>query len=194
MPNSEIFFFHKITLPITSSLIAPHFNEEGADQSEQIKELHQSVQEQIIQHNEKYKEHANKCRKQILYREGDLFWIHLRKERFTIGRFDLSSYKGDSDDETGSGSSLFQEGEDDADAVNEMELDVNMLLERCRTCHIAKTHSSNTGLYTPLSVPVALWDDFSWILFWVCLVLSKLKTRLWYLLIDFRRWLILYLI
>ncbi|GKB53307.1 RNA-directed DNA polymerase [Tanacetum coccineum] len=36
-----------------------------------------------------------------------------------------------------------------------MERDVNRLLERCCTCHIAKTHSSNAGLYTPLSVPVA---------------------------------------
>ncbi|GJX13304.1 RNA-directed DNA polymerase [Tanacetum coccineum] len=42
-----------------------------------------------------------------------------------------------------------------------MERDVNRLLERCRTCHIAKTHSSNAGLYTPLSVPVALWEDVS---------------------------------
>ncbi|GKE79726.1 hypothetical protein Tco_1549726 [Tanacetum coccineum] len=32
---------------------------------------------------------------------------------------DLSPYKGDSDDEPDSGSSLFQEGEDDAGAVNE---------------------------------------------------------------------------
>ncbi|GKA63899.1 putative reverse transcriptase domain-containing protein [Tanacetum coccineum] len=42
-----------------------------------------------------------------------------------------------------------------------MERDVNKLLERCRTCHIAKTHSSNAGLYTPLSVPVAPWEDVS---------------------------------
>ncbi|GJV05059.1 RNA-directed DNA polymerase [Tanacetum coccineum] len=42
-----------------------------------------------------------------------------------------------------------------------MERDVNRLLERCRTCHIAKTHSSNVGLYTPLSVPVAPWEDVS---------------------------------
>ncbi|GKA13326.1 RNA-directed DNA polymerase, partial [Tanacetum coccineum] len=40
-----------------------------------------------------------------------------------------------------------------------MERDVNRLLERCRTCHIAKTHSSIVGLYTPLSVPVAPWED-----------------------------------
>nr|GEU55622.1 RNA-directed DNA polymerase [Tanacetum cinerariifolium] len=35
------------------------------------------------------------------------------------------------------------------------------LLERCRTCHIAKTHSSNAGLYIPLSVPIAPWEDVS---------------------------------
>ncbi|GJT11670.1 reverse transcriptase domain-containing protein [Tanacetum coccineum] len=43
-----------------------------------------------------------------------------------------------------------------------MERDVNRLLERCRTCHIAKTHSSNAGLYTPLSVPVAPWEDMAY--------------------------------
>ncbi|GJT56336.1 RNA-directed DNA polymerase [Tanacetum coccineum] len=42
-----------------------------------------------------------------------------------------------------------------------MERDVNRLLERCRTCHITKTHSSNAGLYTPLSVPIAPWGDVS---------------------------------
>ncbi|GKD18584.1 hypothetical protein Tco_1207742 [Tanacetum coccineum] len=132
------------------------FSEEGADQSEQIKELHRSVQEQIIRHNKQYKEHADKRRKLVLYREGDLVWIHLRKERFSAGHFGklkprgdcpfrvlkkindiaykikllghynvfatfnvagLSPYKGDSDDEPDSGSSLFQEGEDDADTT-----------------------------------------------------------------------------
>ncbi|GJU08564.1 reverse transcriptase domain-containing protein [Tanacetum coccineum] len=42
-----------------------------------------------------------------------------------------------------------------------MERDVHRLLERCRTCHIAKTHSSNAGLYTPLTVSVAPWEDVS---------------------------------
>ncbi|GJY98032.1 RNA-directed DNA polymerase [Tanacetum coccineum] len=123
-----------------------------------LQELHRSVQEHIIRHNKQYKEHADKHRKQVLYREGDLVWIHLRKERFPVGHFrklkprgdgpfrvlkkindkaykielpghynvsatfniaDLSSYKGDSYDEPDSRSSLFQEGEDDADAVNE---------------------------------------------------------------------------
>ncbi|GJT87586.1 transposon ty3-I gag-pol polyprotein [Tanacetum coccineum] len=148
--------------PITPLDLVPvpevgQFSKKGADQSEQIKELHQSVQEQIIRHNKQYKEHADKRRKQVLYREGDLVWIHLRKEHFPAGRFgklkprgdgpfrvlkkindnaykielpghynvfatfnvaDLSPYKGDSDDEPDSGSSLFQEGEDDTNTVN----------------------------------------------------------------------------
>ncbi|GKB86800.1 RNA-directed DNA polymerase, partial [Tanacetum coccineum] len=149
--------------PITPLDLVPvpemgQFSEEGADQSKQIKDLHRSVPEQIIRHNKQYKEHANKHRKHVLYREGNLVWIHLRKERFPAGRFgklklrgdgpfrvlkkindnaykieltgyynvsatfnvaNLSPYKGDSDDEPDSGSSPFQEGEDDADTVNE---------------------------------------------------------------------------
>ncbi|GJY43102.1 reverse transcriptase domain-containing protein [Tanacetum coccineum] len=42
-----------------------------------------------------------------------------RDVKFMSHFWHLSSYKGDSDDEPDSGSSLFQEGEDDADAVNE---------------------------------------------------------------------------
>ncbi|GKD46311.1 RNA-directed DNA polymerase [Tanacetum coccineum] len=63
------------------------FSKEGTDQSEQIKELHRSIREQIIRHNEQYKEQADKRRKQVLYREGDLVWIRLCKERFLTGHF-----------------------------------------------------------------------------------------------------------
>ncbi|GJV21088.1 RNA-directed DNA polymerase [Tanacetum coccineum] len=63
--------------PITPLDLVPvqavgQFSEEGVDQSDQIKELHQSVQEQIIRHNKQYKEHSDKHRKQVLYRERDL--------------------------------------------------------------------------------------------------------------------------
>ncbi|GKA21562.1 RNA-directed DNA polymerase [Tanacetum coccineum] len=71
------------------------FSEEGADQFAQIKELHRSVREQIIWHNEQYKKLADKHRKQVLYREGDLVWIHLRKERFSEGRFRKLKPRGD---------------------------------------------------------------------------------------------------
>ncbi|GKF01904.1 hypothetical protein Tco_0028827 [Tanacetum coccineum] len=83
-----ILFFYKLNLPITVPVPkVGQFSKEGADQSEQFKELHQSVQEQIIRHNKQYKEHADKRQKHVLYREDDLFWINLRKERFPAGRF-----------------------------------------------------------------------------------------------------------
>nr|GEU99933.1 RNA-directed DNA polymerase [Tanacetum cinerariifolium] len=46
-------------------------------------------------------------------------------------------------------------------SLAKIERDVNRLLERCRTSHIAKTHINNAGLYTPLFVPVAPWEDVS---------------------------------
>nr|GFC96109.1 reverse transcriptase domain-containing protein [Tanacetum cinerariifolium] len=95
------------------------FCEEGADQSEQIKELHRSVQEHIIWHNKQYKEHADKRGKQI---NDNAYKIELPGHYNVFATFNvayLSPYIEDSDDEPDSWSSLFQEGEDDADAVNE---------------------------------------------------------------------------
>lgn len=42
-----------------------------------------------------------------------------------------------------------------------LERDVARHIERCRTCHLAKTHGQNTGLYTPLAVLAAPWEDVS---------------------------------
>lgn len=38
---------------------------------------------------------------------------------------------------------------------------MSKILKRCRICHIAKTHHTNQGLYTPLPAPVGRWDDVS---------------------------------
>ncbi|GJR81417.1 RNA-directed DNA polymerase [Tanacetum coccineum] len=43
----------------------------------------------------------------------------------------------------------------------EMVRDVHRVIERCKICHIAKTHRTNAGLYTPLSVPEAPWEEVS---------------------------------
>jgi len=42
-----------------------------------------------------------------------------------------------------------------------MERDVNRHIQRCKICHLAKSKSQNTGLYTPLPVPKAAWEDVS---------------------------------
>ncbi|GJX45517.1 RNA-directed DNA polymerase [Tanacetum coccineum] len=42
-----------------------------------------------------------------------------------------------------------------------MVRDVHWVIERCKICHIAKTHGTNAGLYTPLSVPEAPWEEVS---------------------------------
>ncbi|KAD6453361.1 hypothetical protein E3N88_08066 [Mikania micrantha] len=39
--------------------------------------------------------------------------------------------------------------------------DVAHIIDRCRVCHIAKTHRTNAGLYTPLLVPKCLSKDVS---------------------------------
>ncbi|GKA52977.1 RNA-directed DNA polymerase [Tanacetum coccineum] len=69
-----------IPLNLVPVLEVGQFSEEGTNQSEQIRELHRSVREQIIRHNEQYKGHADKLRKQGFYQEGDLVWIHLQLE------------------------------------------------------------------------------------------------------------------
>ncbi|GJX91372.1 reverse transcriptase domain-containing protein [Tanacetum coccineum] len=60
---------------------------QGDERACQIQELHAQVCEQIIKHNLQYQTRTNKHRKQALFEEGDLVWIHLRCARFPQGRF-----------------------------------------------------------------------------------------------------------
>uniref|UniRef100_A0A2N9G5D8 Protein kinase domain-containing protein n=1 Tax=Fagus sylvatica TaxID=28930 RepID=A0A2N9G5D8_FAGSY len=39
--------------------------------------------------------------------------------------------------------------------------DVECFVKSCRICQIAKSHSKNTGLYTPLPIPKAPWEDIN---------------------------------
>ncbi|GKD51059.1 transposon ty3-I gag-pol polyprotein, partial [Tanacetum coccineum] len=78
--------------PFTPLDLAPMVDDgsvsaEGDERARQIKELHAQVREQIIKHNLQYQTRANKHRKQVLFEEGDLVWIHLRRARFPQGRF-----------------------------------------------------------------------------------------------------------
>lgn len=64
-----------------------HYSAEGETRAKQIQELNMQVREQIIKHNLQYQQRANQHRKQVVFKEGDLVWIHLRKERFPGTRF-----------------------------------------------------------------------------------------------------------
>ena len=42
-----------------------------------------------------------------------------------------------------------------------MRRDVQRFVTRCKVCQLAKGHSQNMGLYTPLPIPSRPWDSFS---------------------------------
>ncbi|KAL6223457.1 hypothetical protein ACLB2K_006844 [Fragaria x ananassa] len=63
------------------------FGGDAADQAKYIKKLHEQVRNDILKKNAQYQAQANKHRKPAIFKEGDLVWIHLRKERFPRGRY-----------------------------------------------------------------------------------------------------------
>ena len=68
-------------LPVTK-----HFNGDPEERAKEIKKLHEQIRGSILRNNEKYNKQANKHRKPAAFKEGDLVWIHLRKERFPSKR------------------------------------------------------------------------------------------------------------
>jgi hypothetical protein len=68
-------------LPVTK-----HFSGDAEERAKEIKKLHEQIRGSILKKNEKYSKQANKHRKPAAFKEGDLVWIHLRKERFPSKR------------------------------------------------------------------------------------------------------------
>ena len=62
---------------------------------EQIKKLHEQVRERIKKQNSRYKAQRDKHRKQQVFQDGDLVWIHLQKERFPAQRKSKLSPRAD---------------------------------------------------------------------------------------------------
>ncbi|GKB17811.1 zinc finger, CCHC-type containing protein [Tanacetum coccineum] len=75
--------------PITPLELAPisvtePTNGDAEQKATYIKQLHQQIREQILHHNKQYDARANKHRKCIIYKEGDMVWIYLRKDRAVV--------------------------------------------------------------------------------------------------------------
>ena len=60
---------------------------DGQKKAEMVKKLHESVWQHIEKKNEQYATKANKGRRQVLFKPGDLVWVHMRKERFPTHRW-----------------------------------------------------------------------------------------------------------
>ena len=55
---------------------------DGKEKAEQVRKIHAKAKENIEKKTKQYEKHANKGRKELIFEEGDLVWIHLRKDRF----------------------------------------------------------------------------------------------------------------
>nr|GEU60051.1 hypothetical protein [Tanacetum cinerariifolium] len=79
-----------VPLPITSK-----YRNDADVRAEKIKELHEQVKGKIEKQNQKYAKQANKHKKLLTFKVGDLVWIHMSKERFPPGRNAKLKQRGD---------------------------------------------------------------------------------------------------
>ena len=63
------------------------FSGEADERAKFIKKIHEQVRSKILKQTEKYKRQHDKHRKKVVFKEGDLVWIYLRKEIFPNRRF-----------------------------------------------------------------------------------------------------------
>lgn len=59
---------------------------QGENFAKNMKEIHEQVKKTLQQNNEKYKTQANKIRRDVHYKVGDLVMAYLRKERLPKGQ------------------------------------------------------------------------------------------------------------
>lgn len=59
---------------------------DAEERTEHIKQMHSHVRTQIENSNRKYKERVDRRRKRVVFKAGDLVWIHLGKARFPTDR------------------------------------------------------------------------------------------------------------
>ncbi|GJX74609.1 RNA-directed DNA polymerase [Tanacetum coccineum] len=71
------------------------FSKEASDVAADIKSIHQRIHDKIAKTNELIKYRRDKGRKHVLFKLGDLVWLHFRKERFPSKRRSKLSPRSD---------------------------------------------------------------------------------------------------
>ena len=71
------------------------YSADADERAKAIKVMHEQVRKRIEKQNQKYEKQANKHRKAVNFKEGDLVWMHLSKERFPPGRHAKLKQRGD---------------------------------------------------------------------------------------------------
>jgi len=96
-PFDVVYGFNPLTPLDLLSLPNPQnfVHKEGATKVEFVKKMYEKVKTQIQQQTEKYVKYNNKGKREIIFEEGDLIWLHLRKDRFTTKRKSKLSPHGD---------------------------------------------------------------------------------------------------
>nr|GEV30349.1 hypothetical protein [Tanacetum cinerariifolium] len=70
------------------------FSGDASERAGQFKKLHAQVCGHISKQNKWYRKKANKHRKHVEFKEGDMVWLHLQKERFLQGSYSKLKSKG----------------------------------------------------------------------------------------------------
>jgi hypothetical protein len=61
-------------------------NLDGKKKAEIVKQIHEKAKRNIEERTKSYAKQANKGRRKVTFEEGDLVWVHLRKDRFPVER------------------------------------------------------------------------------------------------------------
>jgi hypothetical protein len=87
-PFEVVYGFNPITpIELTPLHVEKQFSGNADEHAEHIKQVHSQVRTQIENSNKKYKERVDRHRKKVVFKKGDLVWIHLRKARFPTDRY-----------------------------------------------------------------------------------------------------------
>ncbi|CAM8960386.1 unnamed protein product [Rhodiola kirilowii] len=87
-PFEVVYGFNPLTpIELSPLPVEKQFSGDADEHAEHIKKVHSQVRYQIEKSNQKYKARADKNRKKLVFKKGDLVWIHLRKARFPTGRY-----------------------------------------------------------------------------------------------------------